>query len=112
MDFELSTEQRDIQEAVSRFAKGEFTREVALKHEEEHSFPRDIWKKASELGFIGLHYPEEFGGMGLGVMENMLVVEEFCRRDSGIGTALALADFSSEILMRHGTEDQKKKLWA
>ncbi|HUV35986.1 MAG TPA: acyl-CoA dehydrogenase family protein [Patescibacteria group bacterium] len=112
MDFELSTEQKDIQEAASRFAKGEFTRELALKHEEEHSFPRDIWKKASELGFIGLHYPEEFGGQGLGVMENTLVVEEFCCRDSGIGTALALADFASEILMRHGTEDQKKKYLA
>jgi alkylation response protein AidB-like acyl-CoA dehydrogenase len=109
MDFELSTEQRDIQEAASKFAKGEFTREAAMKHEEEHSFPRDIWKKASELGFIGLHYPEECGGQGLGIMENTLVVEEFCRRDSGIGTALALADFSSEILMRHGSKEQQER---
>lgn len=109
MDFELSTDQKDIQEAARKFAKGEFTREIALKHEEEHSFPRDIWKKACDLGFIGLHYPDEFGGQGLGVMENTIVVEEFCRRDSGIGTALALADFSSEILMRHGTEEQKKQ---
>ncbi len=109
MDFELSTDQKDIQEAARKFAKGEFTRELALRHEEEHSFPRDIWKKACKLGFVGLHYPDEFGGQGLGVMENTIVVEEFCRRDSGIGTALALADFSSEILMRHGSEEQKKR---
>ncbi len=109
MDFELSTDQKDIQEAARKFAKGEFTRELALKHEEEHSFPRDIWKKACELGFVGLHYPDECGGQGLGVMENAIVIEEFCRRDSGIGTALALADFSSEILMRHGAEEQKKR---
>jgi alkylation response protein AidB-like acyl-CoA dehydrogenase len=110
MDFELTTEQKDIQEAASSFAKGEFTRELALKHEEEHSFPRELWQKAAELGFIGLHFPEEAGGSGLGVMENTLVVEEFCRRDSGLGTALALSDFASEIIMRHGSDEQKKLL--
>ncbi len=107
MDFELTTEQKEMQEAARKFAKGEFTRELALKHEEEHSFPEEIWKKAAELGFIGLHFPEDFGGLGLGVIENVIVVEEFCRRDSGIGTAIALSDFASEIIMRHGTDAQK-----
>ena len=63
MDFELATEQKDIQEAARKFAKGEFTRDLALKHEQEHSFPRSIWKKACELGFVGLHFPDDFGGM-------------------------------------------------
>jgi len=110
MDFELTTEQKDIQEAARKFAKGEFTRDLAMQHEQEHSFPRSIWKKACELGFVGLHFPDDCGGSGLGVLENSLVVEEFCRRDSGIGTALALCDFSSEIIMRHGTGEQKKRL--
>lgn len=110
MDFELTEEQRQIQEAVRKFAKGEFTREMALEHEMEHSFPRSLWKKACELGFLGLHYPEECGGQGLGILENVLVVEEFCRRDSGIGTALALSDFSSEIIMRFGDDKQKERL--
>jgi alkylation response protein AidB-like acyl-CoA dehydrogenase len=109
MDFELTTEQKDIQEAARKFAKGEFTRELALKHEEEHSFPRELWGKACELGFIGLHFPADAGGAGLGIVENVLVVEEFCRRDSGLGTALALSDFASEIVMRHGSEEQKAK---
>lgn len=107
MDFELTTEQKDIQEAARKFAKGEFTRELALRHEEEHSFPRELWKKACELGFIGLHFPADHGGAGLGIVENVLVVEEFCRRDSGLGTALALSDFASEIVMRHGSDEQK-----
>ncbi len=110
MDFELTTEQKDIQQAAREFAGGEFDKDVALQHEEEHSFPRSIWKKACELGFIGIHFPEEFGGQGLGVFENALVVEEFCRNDSGMGTALALSDFSSEIIMRHGTKEQKERL--
>ncbi|MBN2184980.1 MAG: acyl-CoA dehydrogenase family protein [Candidatus Krumholzibacteriota bacterium] len=109
MDFEFTTEQKEMQEAARKFAKGEFTRELALKHEEEHSFPEEIWKKAAELGFIGLHFPEDFGGLGLGVIENVIVVEEFCRRDSGIGTAIALSDFASEIIMRHGSDAQKSK---
>lgn len=110
MDFELTEEQKQIQEAVRKFAKGEFTREIALEHEKEHSFPTSLWKKACELGFLGLHYPEEYGGQGLGIFENVLVVEEFCRRDSGIGTALALSDFSSEIIMRFGSDEQKDRL--
>ncbi len=109
MDFELTTEQKDIQEAARKFAKGEFTRELALKHEEEHSFPRELWQKACGLGFIGLHFPADTGGAGLNVIENVLVVEEFCRRDSGLGTALALSDFASEIIMRHGSDEQKNK---
>ena len=110
MDFELTTEQKDIKEAANAFAKGEFTRDLALHHESEHSFPRSLWTKVCELGFMGLHFPDDCGGQGLGVTENVLVVEEFCRRDSGLGTAIALADFASEIIMRQGTEDQKKRL--
>lgn len=110
MDFELTTEQKDIKEAAKAFAKGEFTRDLALHHESEHSFPRSLWAKACELGFLGLHFPDDCGGQGLGVTENVLVVEEFCRRDSGLGTAIALADFASEIVMRHGADEQRKRL--
>ena len=109
MDFELTKEQKDIKQAAREFAEGEFDKDLAIKHDKEHSFPRSIWKKACELGFVGLHFPEEFGGQGLGVLENALVVEEFCRRDSGFGTALALSDFASEIIMRHGSQEQKAK---
>ena len=109
MDFELSEEQRDIKKAAKELAEGEFDRELALELEREHKFPWDIWKKACELGFVGIHFPEEWGGGGYGILENILVVEEFCRVDSGIGVALSLADFSSEIILRWGTQDQKKK---
>lgn len=109
MDFELNKEQEAIHTAARDFAKGEFDREVALEHEREHSFPRKIWKKACELGFIGIHFPEEYGGQDYGILENVLVVEEFCRQDSGIGVALTLSDFASEIILRFGTEEQKEK---
>ncbi len=109
MDFRLTDEQSDIQQAAREFAQGEFDRDLAMELEREHAFPKSIWKKACDLGFIGIHFPEAYGGQSLGILENALVVEAFCRQDSGIGVALTLADFSSEVILRFGTEEQKQK---
>ena len=109
MDFELNEEQKDIQKAAREFAEGEFDKEIALELEASHKFPFEIHKKACELGFIGMHFPEEYGGQDYGIIENALVVEEFCRRDSSLGTAVVLSDFASEIILRCGSDEQKKK---
>ncbi|MGD2124738.1 MAG: acyl-CoA dehydrogenase family protein [Desulfobacteraceae bacterium] len=109
MDFRLNKEQEEIQKAAREFAKGEFDKEIALEHERTHTFPRAIWKKSCDLGFLGIHYPEKYGGQEYGILENALVVEEFCRHDSGIGIAISLADFASEIVLRFGNEEQKEK---
>ena len=112
MDFSLSKEQRDIKKAAADFARGEFLQEVAQDCELNHRFPKDIFKKAGELGFIGLDYPEEVGGGGMGILENVLVVEEFCKADSGIGMALHLAYIPSKVVKICGTAEQKKKFLA
>jgi len=109
MNFDLNEEQKEIQKAADEFAKGEFDKEVALDLERNHQFPFAILKKACHLGFIGIHYPEAYGGQGYGILENALIVEAFCRRDSGIGVCLSIANFSSEIIMRFGNDAQKKK---
>ena len=108
MDFSLTDEQIDIQQAAKEFATGEFDPDAALEYDENQQFPSTLWKKACQLGFIGLHYPEEYGGQELGLLDNVLVIEAFCRQDSGIGMALALSDFGSEIILRNGDEKQKK----
>ena len=109
MDFSLTSEQRDIKKAAREFAEGEFTSERAVEYEMNHEFPRDIYKKACELGFIGLDYPEEIGAQGLGVMENVLVIEEFCKADSGIGMAVHLAYLPAKIVKICGTPEQHKR---
>ncbi len=109
MNFELNEEQREIQRAATEFAQGEFDKELILELERNHQFPFSIHKKASQLGFIGIHYPEAYGGQGYGILENALIVEAFCRRDSGIGICLSIANFSSEIILRFGNEAQKKR---
>lgn len=109
MDFELSKTQKDIQKAVRDFVKGEFDKELAYELEQKHEFPTKIWKKACDLGLIGVHFPEAYSGQGLGSMEDILVVEELCRGDSTIGSAIALSSFASEIIMHYGTDEQKEK---
>ncbi len=108
MEFELTKEQQQIQKAVRDFVKGEFKKDVILQLEEKHEYPVKMWKKAAELGFIGIHFPEEYSGQGMSVMENILVAEELCRGDSSVGACLMLADFASEIVLHFGSESQKK----
>ncbi len=108
MEFELTKEQHQIQKAVRDFVKGEFKKDIILQLEEKHEYPVKMWKKAAELGFIGIHFPEEYSGQGMSVMENILVAEELCRGDSSVGACLMLADFASEIVLHFGSESQKK----
>ena len=109
MDFSLTKEQKDIQKAAGEFAQGEFDPDVAMDLEREGQYPFEIWKRACELGFIGMHVPERYGGQGLGILDNVLVVEEFCRQNSGIGMALMLSGFGSEMILRFGSEEQKER---
>ena len=109
MDFELTKSQKEIQKAAREFAKGEFDKDLALELDRTHEFPTKIWKKAAELGFIGVHYPEKYSGQDLGVLENIIIADEFCAQDSSIGSAVILASFASECLLRFGSEAQKEK---
>jgi len=109
MDFNLSEEQKDVQKAAREFAQGEFDPDLALELDQKGKFPESIWKKAAQLGFIGIHYPEEFGGQGLGFFENLLVIEAFCRVDSGIGSALSSVDLGSEVILKFGSHEQKNQ---
>ena len=104
MHFRFTKEQEDIREAAKSFADGEFNPDSAAEWDMAFQFPMDIWRKACELGFIGMQIPEQYGGQGLGQFENALVIEAFCRKDSGIGLSLALSDLGATIIYRFGTE--------
>ena len=108
MEFELNRTQQDIQKAVRDFTKGEFDKDLAMALEEAHEFPTKIWQKAGDLGLLGVHFPEEYSGQGLGCLEDILVIEELCRGDSTIGSAVALSVFASELILHNGSETQKQ----
>ncbi|MBA4416755.1 MAG: acyl-CoA dehydrogenase [Syntrophus sp. (in: bacteria)] len=107
MDFALTDIQRDIQNAAREFAEKEFPN-VARECDEKEEFPMELWKKACELGFVGVFIKEEYGGAGLGYTEAAILMEEFWRVDPGCGNLL-LTSFGTEIIQQFGTEEQKKK---
>jgi alkylation response protein AidB-like acyl-CoA dehydrogenase len=107
MDFSLSSEQKDIMEAARKFAQTEFPK-VARECDRSERYPKEVWQKAGELGFMGIFIPEEYGGLGLGVLEHALVMEEFWRADPGVGCIL-LAVFGAEIIGAFGTKEQKQR---
>ncbi len=109
MIFQIDKSQQQIEKAVDDFARGEFKKEVVAELAETRQFPDKIWKKACQLGFMGIHFPESYGGEGLGMVENVLVAERLCRADSSIGTCLSRAGYASEFILRFGNENQKKK---
>jgi acyl-CoA dehydrogenase len=108
VQFELTDIQEDMQKAARKFGEKDFDSDLALELDKEGKFPKALFEKACQLGFVGIDYPEEFGGQALGLFENVLVTEEFCKKDSGIGTSIGLGDLASGIIMRHGSEGQKK----
>ena len=107
MDFELTDEQKDIKKAAREFAEGMFP-EIAEECDLKETFPRALWKKACDLGFVGVFIDEAYGGPGLGLLENVLIMEEFCRVDAGCAGVI-LTTLGSEFILLYGREEQKKK---
>ena len=108
MDFELTKEHLDVMKAAKEFAEGEFP-ERSQEFDREEKFDDEIWKKACELGFVGINIKEEYGGAGMGLFELCLVTEEFYAADAGIALAVMSPTFGFEILDMFGTEEQKKR---
>ena len=107
MNFQLTKEQMDIRQAAREFAEGEI-RDIAREYDQREEFPMDLWKKACELGFVGVYIDEAYDGPGLGFFEASLIMEEFWRVDPGCGCVL-LSAFGTEMIQVFGTEQQKKR---
>ncbi len=106
--FELTKEQQAIKDAAREFAEGEF-RDIARELDLREDFDDRIWKKAAELGFLGVFIEEKYGGAGCGYLEQVLIMEEFARVDCGIAHALDSTFFGTQIIQPLGTEKQKMK---
>jgi len=109
MNFELTKEQVLIQEMARNFAD-EVIQPRAIDIDKTATFPEDIFKKMGELGFMGIPFPEEYGGSGGDTISYALAVEEIGRvcGSTGLSYAAAVSLGASPILM-FGTEEQKQK---
>lgn len=93
MDFRLTDDQKSLQDAARRFAREELP-DIAREIEEQNKPPsRELVKRYAELGFLGINVPEEYGGLGLGNIEALLVLEEFAK----ISSAVAFPIFESSV---------------
>jgi alkylation response protein AidB-like acyl-CoA dehydrogenase len=109
LNFDLTEEQIDIRDAVREFCEKEFTDELTREFRESEEYPWELSRKAAGLGFIGIHFPEEYGGQGYGYLENAIVAEEMTRANPELGITLTFADFGTELILLFGTEEQKER---
>lgn len=110
MNFELTEQQLAIQETARKFAQEELLPGV-IERDEAGEFPMEAFHKAGKLGLIGLPYPKEYGGQGLGYMEYALAVEEVSKVDASFGISYSVTTslYGGSVWNSDATDEQKKK---
>ncbi len=109
MDFSLTEEQRAVQEAARDFALGEVD-PIVDEIDEQQRFPMEVMKKAGELGFLGIIFPEELGGAGMGYVEYVLVVSELSKIDPSVGISVAAHNsLCTNHIYKFGNDEQRRR---
>ncbi|HWF91027.1 MAG TPA: acyl-CoA dehydrogenase family protein [Terriglobales bacterium] len=109
MDFLLNEEQNQLRKSVREFAEQEIAPNV-MKWDEASEFPLATVKELGKLGLMGIVFPAEYGGAGMGYVEYVAAVEELSRVDGSVGIIVAAhTSLCSNHIYLAGTEEQKKK---
>ncbi len=108
MDFQLTPEQQALREEIREYAQTTIKpAAIALDRNEEH--PSEIFDELADHGYAGLTLPEEYGGMGEGLVELTLVIEEVAAALMPVASALALHLGVATIVERFGTPQQRER---
>jgi len=109
MDFELTEDQALLQSTVRQFAE-EVLRPAAARIDQTGEFPRDLFRRAGELGLAGVSVPVEHGGSGMDLVSYAIVIEEISRVCANTGVILSVNNsLVCDPIVRYGNEDQKKR---
>ncbi len=109
MDFQLNEEQQQLRKSVREFAESELLPNV-MKWDEANEFPLAAVKELGKLGLMGVIFPTEYGGAGLGYVEYVVAIEELSRVDGSIGiTVAAHNSLCSNHIFVAGSEAQRRK---
>jgi glutaryl-CoA dehydrogenase (non-decarboxylating) len=109
MDFELTDEQRLIQDTVRAFVD-ERVLPVAIQNDIEHKLDMDLIEGMAELGILGVVIPEEYGGAGLDFVAEALACEEIERGEAAFRTLISVhVGLNSLALLKYGSEEQKQR---
>ena len=109
MDFQLSDEQQQLKKSVREFAEREIAPNV-MKWDEACEFPLATVKELGKLGLLGVIFPSEYAGAGMGYVEYVIAIEELSRVDGSVGIIVAAhTSLCSNHIFLAGNETQKKK---
>jgi len=109
VDFNFSDEQNQLRRSIREFAEGEIAPHV-MEWDEVSHFPSEIIPKLAEMGLLGVIFPEEYGGAGLGYIEYVIAIEELSRVDGSVGIIVAAHNsLCSNHIFKFGSEEQKQK---
>ncbi len=108
ISFGLTEEQREIQLLAREFAKNEMA-PVAEHYDKTHDYPWPVIKKAQEMGLTTMSIPEEYGGLGLSLLEECIVTEELAWGCSGMSTAMGVNGLAILPILIAGSEEQKQE---
>jgi len=108
--FGLTEEQEQLRRAVRGFAEKEIAPHVS-EWDESGEFPAGVVKKLGEMGLMGVIFPEEFGGAGMGYVEYVLAVGELSRVDGSVGIIVASHNSLCTNHIMLGGNDEQRRLW-
>jgi alkylation response protein AidB-like acyl-CoA dehydrogenase len=109
LDFSFTAEQRAVREAAREFALKEID-PIVEEIDEAQEFPREAFRKAGELGFLGVIFPEEMGGAGLGYVDYVLVISELARVDPSVALSVAAHNsLCTNHIFKFGSDEQRRR---
>ncbi|MDA3843383.1 MAG: acyl-CoA dehydrogenase [Candidatus Kapabacteria bacterium] len=109
MDYLLTEEQLMLKDMVSKYA-AEKIAPVASENERNHRYPAEIINELSELGMLGIYFPDEYGGSGMDFVSYTIAIEEISRHCASTGVIIsAHTSLVCDPIFRFGTEEQKQK---
>jgi alkylation response protein AidB-like acyl-CoA dehydrogenase len=109
MNFELNEEQQQIKHSIREFAEAELLPHVMEWDESQH-FPIELLPKFAQLGLMGIIFPEEYGGAGMGYIEYATIIEELARVDPSVALSMAAHNsLCSGHIYIAANEQQKQK---
>jgi alkylation response protein AidB-like acyl-CoA dehydrogenase len=109
LDFSLTSEQQQLRRTVREFAEKEIAPHV-MEWDEASRFPSELIPKLGEMGFLGVIFPEKYGGAGMGYVEYAIIIEELSRVDGSIGIIVASHNsLATNHIFKFGTEEQRMK---
>lgn len=110
MDFTFTEEQDMFRDTVRRFVNKEIPPEMVREIDEQDRFPAELLEKLSDLGFMGINVPEEYGGMGGTILDEMILFEELSKKLPVLAWAAGnIILYGNNIIGTNGNEEQKKK---